>query len=59
MKIKEYDKNILDNILKFQLPEEEKKKYCTEIIDTSQDYDLTKVKYNEIYNKLLRKLDLF
>lgn len=58
MKIKEYDKNILDNILKFQLPEDEKKKYCTEIIDTSQDYSLTKVKYNEIYNKLLRKLDL-
>jgi dephospho-CoA kinase len=57
-KIREYDKNILEKILKFQMSEEEKKKHCTEIIDTSQDYEVTKLKYTEVYNKLLGKLNL-
>lgn len=57
-KVTEYKPEVLEKILKYQLPNEEKMKYCSEVIDTSNDFEITKTKYLELYNKLKEKLEL-
>jgi dephospho-CoA kinase len=56
--IKEYNLKTLDLILEKQMSNEEKSKYCDEVIDTSNDFEVTKMKYLELHNKVLNKLKL-
>jgi dephospho-CoA kinase len=54
--IKEYDPKILEFILKRQMGFSEKMKYCSEVIDTNNEFDITKLKFIELHNKVLKKL---
>jgi dephospho-CoA kinase len=55
---KEYDEEILNRILKHQMSEEDKMKQCSEIINTESDIDVTKKKYKELHEMLLKKLNI-
>jgi dephospho-CoA kinase len=52
--IGEYDPKTLEFILKRQMDMREKMKICNQVIDTSQDFEITKQKYLELHNKVLR-----
>jgi dephospho-CoA kinase len=56
--IKTYNAEFLKNILNKQMNEEDKMKYCTEIIDTSNDIAITREKYRALYEKILNKINL-
>jgi len=56
-KITAYNLNMLDQIIETQMKEEEKKKYCDHVIDTSGDFEDTKKIYLNLYNKILTKFN--
>jgi len=56
--INEYSKATLDKILNNQMRSEEKAKYCSEVIDTSDEIEKTYSKYSDLYKKLANKLGI-
>ena len=53
--ISQYNQDTLKKILKNQLSPQEKIKYCSNNIDTSKDFEITKLTYDNLYEDLVKK----